>query len=160
MALACREMGCHLSAIIEGRFSSVSEQVCEMKTNIELILSGLSLLLGADWQARLRKVLASSTEAFDIYSCSDSNSIVGESQPDGALSQEKESVKQSGGPGMEDPCVQVLDFGRCGNLVDIGTQTFNVLCEPLKYMACFLSDRPTTRFSHWHCRRLFSMVAW
>ena len=69
------KMGCHLSAIMEDQFSSVSEQVCELKSSIELILSGLSLLLGADWQARLRKVLASSTEAFNIYSYSDSNSI-------------------------------------------------------------------------------------
>lgn len=78
VALACKEMGSYLSTTMNSRFEEVSPRVDAAKTDIELVLCGMSLSLGKGWESTARKShkVSSHPETYDIHSmCSYADSV-------------------------------------------------------------------------------------
>ena len=70
--------------------NQLGSQIDALDNNMQMVLSGMALLFGNDWQERMRKmsVSAVATEMFDICSVADNQSVGEESQPDMELSPE------------------------------------------------------------------------
>ena len=114
VALACREMGNYLTTAMDSRFDDVKDKVEEVKANVDLILCGLSLLLGKDWQTSVHKshYITSHPECFEIHSehlRTDGYGLVADSQPDVEAPPEKEALLEHFCDAANH-CSLVLDF--------------------------------------------------